>query len=158
LEHAGDPRKNRWSLSAEDYINQAVKDVETGLEKVGRALPCKVMMPTMADNWPELDQTKTWSRNVPHTMLSSSASYGGALNLEGLISLWKCLCCLYFLFVLERGTCNRHSLSLVTCGSTPNHGWCLTRVARDHFNKLQFQQVDWTAGGQGCHSTGCSGT
>jgi hypothetical protein len=41
--------KVRWSLSAEDYVNRAVKDVETELEKVGKALPTKVTTPTTAD-------------------------------------------------------------------------------------------------------------
>jgi hypothetical protein len=58
LENADNPAKMRLSLSAEDYINCAVKDVETKLEKVGKVLPSKVTMPTMADYRPELDQTK----------------------------------------------------------------------------------------------------
>jgi hypothetical protein len=58
LENADNPAKMRWSLSAEDYVNCAVKDIETELEKVGKALPSKVTMPTMADYWRELDQTK----------------------------------------------------------------------------------------------------
>jgi hypothetical protein len=58
LEHSNNPDKLRWSLSAEDYINRAVKDVETKLEKVGKALLTKVTTPTMADYRPELDQSK----------------------------------------------------------------------------------------------------
>jgi hypothetical protein len=58
LEHSDDPGKVRWSLSAEDYINRAVKDVETELEKVGKALPTKVTTPTTADYRPKLDQTR----------------------------------------------------------------------------------------------------
>jgi hypothetical protein len=58
LEHSENPDKVRWSLSAEDYVNRAVKDVETELEKVGKALPTKVTTPTTADYRPELDQSK----------------------------------------------------------------------------------------------------
>jgi hypothetical protein len=57
LEHSENPDKVRWSLSAEDYVNRAVKDVETELEKVGKALPTKVTTPTTADYRPELDQS-----------------------------------------------------------------------------------------------------
>jgi hypothetical protein len=42
----------------EDYVIRAVKDVETELEKVGKALPTKVTTPTTADYHPELDQSK----------------------------------------------------------------------------------------------------
>jgi hypothetical protein len=58
LEHSDNPDKARWSLSAEDYVNRAVKDVETELEKVGKALLTKVTTPTTADYHPELDQSK----------------------------------------------------------------------------------------------------
>jgi hypothetical protein len=58
LEHSDNPDKVWWSLSAEDYVNRAVKDVETELEKVGKALPTKVATPTTADYPPELDQSK----------------------------------------------------------------------------------------------------
>jgi hypothetical protein len=58
LEHSNNPDKVRWSLSAEDYVNCVVKDVETELEKVSKALPTKVTTPTMADYRPELDHSK----------------------------------------------------------------------------------------------------
>jgi hypothetical protein len=58
LEHSDNPDKVRWSLSAEDYVNRAVKDVETELEEVGKALPTKFTTPTTADYHPELDQSK----------------------------------------------------------------------------------------------------
>jgi hypothetical protein len=58
LENADDPVKMRWSLLAEDYVTRTVKDVETELEKVGKALPSKVTTPTTADYLPELDPTK----------------------------------------------------------------------------------------------------
>jgi hypothetical protein len=58
LEHSENTDKVRWSLSAEDYVNRAVKDVETELEKVGKTLPTKVTTPTTADYRPELDQSK----------------------------------------------------------------------------------------------------
>jgi hypothetical protein len=58
LEHSDDPGKVRWSLSAADYIIRAVKDVETELEKVGKALPTKVTTPTTADYRPELDRSR----------------------------------------------------------------------------------------------------
>jgi hypothetical protein len=58
LEHSDNPDKIRWSLSAEDYINRAVKEVETELEKVGKALLTEVTTPTTADYHPELDQSK----------------------------------------------------------------------------------------------------
>jgi hypothetical protein len=32
LEHSDNPDKVRWSLSAEDYVNHAVKDVESELD------------------------------------------------------------------------------------------------------------------------------
>jgi hypothetical protein len=58
LEHSDDPGKVRWSLLVEDYINRAVKDVETELEKVGKALPTKVTTPMTADYRPELDRSR----------------------------------------------------------------------------------------------------
>jgi hypothetical protein len=58
LEHSDNPDKVQWSLSAEDYINHAMKDVETELEKVGKGLPTKVTTPMMADYRLELDQSK----------------------------------------------------------------------------------------------------
>jgi hypothetical protein len=58
LEHSDNPDKVRWSLLAEDYIHRAVKDMETELEKVGKALPTKVTTKTMVDYRPELDQSK----------------------------------------------------------------------------------------------------
>jgi hypothetical protein len=58
LEHSDNPDKVRWSLSAEDYVNRVVKDVETKLEKVDKALPTKVTTPMTADYRPELDQSK----------------------------------------------------------------------------------------------------
>jgi hypothetical protein len=58
LEHSDNPDKVRWSLSAEDYVNRAVKDVETELEKFGKVLLTKVTTPTTADYHPELDQSK----------------------------------------------------------------------------------------------------
>jgi hypothetical protein len=58
LEHSDNPDKVQWSLSAEDYVNRAVKDVETELEKASKALPTKVTTPTKADYHPELDQSK----------------------------------------------------------------------------------------------------
>jgi hypothetical protein len=58
LEHSDNPDKVRWSLSAEDYVKRAVKDVETELEKVGKALLTKVTTPTTMDYRPELDQRK----------------------------------------------------------------------------------------------------
>jgi hypothetical protein len=60
LEHSDNPDKVRWSLLAEDYINHAVKDMETELEKVGKALPTKVTTPKTADYRPELDQSKAF--------------------------------------------------------------------------------------------------
>jgi hypothetical protein len=58
LEHSDNPDKVWWSLSAEDYVNRAVKDVETELEKIGKALLTKVTTSTTADYRPELDQSK----------------------------------------------------------------------------------------------------
>jgi hypothetical protein len=45
-------------VSAEDYINRAIKDVETELEKVGKALPTKITTCTTADYRPELDRSR----------------------------------------------------------------------------------------------------
>jgi hypothetical protein len=58
LEHSGNPDKVWWSLLVEDYINRAVKEVKTELEKVGKALPTKVTTPTTANYRLELDQSK----------------------------------------------------------------------------------------------------
>jgi hypothetical protein len=58
LEPSDNPDKIRWSLSAEDYVNCVVKDVETELENIGKALPTKVTTPMMVDYCPELDQSK----------------------------------------------------------------------------------------------------
>jgi hypothetical protein len=68
-EHSNNPDKVRWSLSAEDYANRAVKDVETELEKVGKALPTKVTTPMMVDYRPELDQRKRiWDQTKQRTL------------------------------------------------------------------------------------------
>jgi hypothetical protein len=67
LEHSDNPDKVRWSLSAEDCMNHAVKDVETELEKVGKALPLKVTTPTTADYHPELIRARSWDRIKPRT-------------------------------------------------------------------------------------------
>jgi hypothetical protein len=64
LEHSDNPDKVRWSLSAEDYVNRAVKDVETELEKVGKALPTKVTTPMTADYRPELDRSQLLQRRT----------------------------------------------------------------------------------------------
>jgi hypothetical protein len=58
LEHSDNQDKVRWSLLAEDEVNRALKDVETELEKVSKALPTKITTPTMADYHLELDQSK----------------------------------------------------------------------------------------------------
>jgi hypothetical protein len=58
LKHSKNPDKVHWSLLAEDYVNHVVKDVETELDKVGKALPTKVMTPMTADYCLELDQSK----------------------------------------------------------------------------------------------------
>jgi hypothetical protein len=58
LEHSNNLDKVWWSLLAEDYVNCTVKDVETELEKVSKALLTKVTTPTTTDYHPELDQSK----------------------------------------------------------------------------------------------------
>jgi hypothetical protein len=58
LEHSENLDKVSCSLLAEAYVNWAIKDVETELEKVSKALPAKVLTPTMADYHPELDQSR----------------------------------------------------------------------------------------------------
>jgi hypothetical protein len=58
LEHSDNPDKVQWSLSAEEWVDWEVKDVETELENFGKALPTKVTTPTTAEYRPELDQTK----------------------------------------------------------------------------------------------------
>jgi hypothetical protein len=42
IEGSEEPNKLHWSLSAEDYVKRAVKDIETELNKAGKFLPTKV--------------------------------------------------------------------------------------------------------------------
>jgi hypothetical protein len=58
ISESEEPVKPRWSLSAEDYMKCAVKDVETELNKAGKFLPTKVLPPCTTDYQPELDQLK----------------------------------------------------------------------------------------------------
>ena len=58
IAESDEPDKPRWSLSAEDYVKRAVKDVETELDKAGKFLPTKVTTPCTTDYRPELDQSK----------------------------------------------------------------------------------------------------
>jgi hypothetical protein len=51
-----EPDKPHWSLSAEDYVKRAVKDVETELDKAGEFLPTKVTTPY---NLPKIDQDRS---------------------------------------------------------------------------------------------------
>jgi hypothetical protein len=57
LTELAEPNKPRWSLSAEDYVKRAVKDVETELDKAGKFLPTKVTTPCTTDYCPKLDQS-----------------------------------------------------------------------------------------------------
>jgi Reverse transcriptase (RNA-dependent DNA polymerase) len=58
IAESDEPTKPRWSLSAEDYVKRAVKDVETELHKEDKVLPTKVSTPCSTDYRPELDQSK----------------------------------------------------------------------------------------------------
>jgi hypothetical protein len=58
IAESDEPDKPRWSLSAEDYVKRAVKDVETELDKAGKFLPTQVTTPCTTDYRPELDQSK----------------------------------------------------------------------------------------------------
>jgi hypothetical protein len=50
-----DPEKVRWAMSLEDYVKQAVADVETELHKVNKCLPTRVATPLSQSYRPELD-------------------------------------------------------------------------------------------------------
>jgi hypothetical protein len=50
-----DPQKVRWAMSSEDYVKQAVSDVETELQKVDKCLPTRVGTPLSQGYRPELD-------------------------------------------------------------------------------------------------------
>jgi hypothetical protein len=51
----GDDDKKRWGLSSEEYVQLAIKNVETELEKIGKALSNKVTTPMPSGYRPELD-------------------------------------------------------------------------------------------------------
>ena len=52
-----DPGKVRWALSSEDYVKQAVADVEAELSNVDKCLPTKTTTPMLQGYRPELDSS-----------------------------------------------------------------------------------------------------
>jgi hypothetical protein len=67
LEHSDNPDKVPWSLSGEDYVNRAVKDVETELEKLARH--CQPMSQLLR-RWTTIHSwisPRSWDRNKPRT-------------------------------------------------------------------------------------------
>lgn len=53
------PDKEHWYLSSDDYISNAVKNVELELGKAGKALSTKIISPMAPSYHPELDTTPT---------------------------------------------------------------------------------------------------
>lgn len=53
-----EPNKVRWSMSSDEYIGNAIRDVETKLSEKGRRLSTKVSTPLSQGYRPELDVSK----------------------------------------------------------------------------------------------------
>jgi hypothetical protein len=53
-----DPDKPQWAMSLETYVEQAVTDVKTELNKVDQSLPTCVTTPVSQGYCPELDQLR----------------------------------------------------------------------------------------------------
>ena len=58
IDGAPDPEKQRWAMSLENYVKQAVADVEKELESVEKGLPTRVTTPLSQGYRPELDQSR----------------------------------------------------------------------------------------------------
>jgi hypothetical protein len=67
LENSDNPDKVRWSLSAEDYVNRAVKDVETELEKIGKHCRPRSQLPRRQITIQSWIKARSWDRNKPRT-------------------------------------------------------------------------------------------
>jgi hypothetical protein len=114
LEHSDNPDKVWWSLSEEDYVNCAVKDVETELEKVGKALPTKVTTPTVADYHPELDQSKELGPDQATYFAGLISILRWCIKLRRIDIIVEVSLLSAFLLVLVRGTCSKLSMSSAT--------------------------------------------
>jgi hypothetical protein len=64
---SAEPDKPRWSLSAEDYIKHAVKDVEMELDKAGKFLPTKVLTLCTTDYRPNWTKPRSSGRRKRRT-------------------------------------------------------------------------------------------
>jgi hypothetical protein len=95
----------------EDYINRAVKDVETELEKVGKALPTKVTTPTIADYCPELDQSKELGPDQATYFAGLIGILHWCIKLGWINIIVEVSLLSAFLLVLMRGTCSKRSMS-----------------------------------------------
>jgi hypothetical protein len=57
IDGAEDPAKTRWAMSSEKYVKQAVREVETELDRIGKILPTKAVTPLTSGYRPEMDVT-----------------------------------------------------------------------------------------------------
>jgi hypothetical protein len=55
IDSAADPTKTRWAMSSEKYVKQAVREVETELDKIEKVLPTKAVTPLTSGYRPEMD-------------------------------------------------------------------------------------------------------
>jgi hypothetical protein len=56
IDGSTDPKKPRWAMSSDEYVKQAIANVETELEKINQCLLTHVTTPVSQDYRPELDQ------------------------------------------------------------------------------------------------------
>jgi hypothetical protein len=111
---SAEPDKPRWSLSAEDYMKHAVKDVEMELNKAGKFLPTKVLTLCTTDYRPELDQTKELGEAQASYYAGLIGVLRWCIELVALISWLKCRCSHAFLLIPMKVTYSRRSISLDT--------------------------------------------
>jgi hypothetical protein len=114
LEHSDNPDKVGWSLSAEDYANHAVKDVETELEKVGKALTTKVTTPTTADYHPELDQSRELGPDQAMYFTGLIGILHWCIELGWIDIIVEVSLLSRFLACPHEGTCSKRSMSSVS--------------------------------------------
>jgi hypothetical protein len=111
LEHSDYLDKIRWSLLAEDHINCTVKDVETELEKVGKAWLTKVTTPTMADYHLELDQSKELWPDQAMYFACVIGVLRWCIELGRIDIIMEDSLLSRFLACPHEGTCSKHSVS-----------------------------------------------
>ena len=78
-----------WAFSSSQYVQAAVKKVETHLEKTGGQLPKKAESPTQTSYRPELDVTPELDATQAATINPQLESYAGWRGWEELTYAWK---------------------------------------------------------------------